>query len=382
MTNQPVPSEAGSGSSTLFAPLPTAVPATVQLFREKRGLKVKELADLVDVNASYLSKIENGKAPLSGTKLAEVAAALQVGETLLCREIPAQGIEGAHFRSQTRTPQWRRRKVVADANVGAFLLNNLLEAVDASFPRDLPDLDVALLAGGAAEAAALVRTQWRIQGPVTHLAEQLEAAGVYLLDMDPAMQTMDAVTVRSDGAATAVMMVRGSVPEDRKRHTIAHELAHLVMDLRSPHTSAKDIEERADIFAGEFLAPYAEIREDLIGITPAQMDIVEGLQAYWGVSIPSLIRRAYLHQDINETQYRYWFRVLNAQGLRRKNQPSSYPVNARGVREVVLAARDDGFNVAGLMALTDMTLPDLEETLGHAWPYPRIRARLQVVPGD
>lgn len=357
-----------------------AVADTVRLIRDSRGVKIKELADSVGVSAGYVSKVENSQTMLTGTMLEKFAAALQVRPELLCRPVPAQSDEGIHFRSQSRTPQWIRKKAIADANLAGYALNRMLDTVSASFPRVLPDLDAAHLHGNAREAAQLVRAQWRLDGPITDLVGEMEAAGVFVLPMPEGIDSIDAVTVRTHADATAVILLRHDVGEDRQRHTLAHELGHLVMDLRSPHPSVRDVEDRADAFAGEFLAPYEEIRPHLVGITPSRIEVLTQLKARWGVSVPALIRRAYLAGDLNETQYRYWFRVLNARGLVRDAGGSSYPVRPCAAADLLQALKADGYAAADLVGLTGFTLADLQRLFGDAWPGRRLRPRLSLLP--
>lgn len=356
------------------------VPDTVRLVRESRGLKVKDLADLLGKTPGYVSKVELGQLTLTEPVLTATARALDVPVDLLSQVIPAQQDEGVHFRSQNRTPQWVRRKVIADANWLGFTLNCLLGQMDAEFPHVLPDFDVDQLEDGPVEAAQLLRRLWRLVGPVRDLAGLLESAGVFILPMAPDVQTIDAITVRTPGTATAVILLREDVPEDRKRHTLAHELGHLVLDVHSKPVSMRDLEQRADAFAGEFLAPYDELRDELVGLTPSKLDHLVTLQQYWGVSVPALVRRAYLAGQLTEVQYRYWFRVLNARNMLRGAQLSTYPVRPRAATDVFAALRAEGYSPTEITDLCLRYLGDLQNAFGSQWAFPRVGRQLTSVP--
>lgn len=353
-------------------PEQVAARGTVKLIREWRGLLGKDLAELMGVTPGYISKIESGHAQLSGSTLQAAAAALRVQPQLLCRAIPVEPTEGTHYRSQSRTPQRERNRARAAANMTAYMLNEVLTDIGVEWPRALPTFDVDLLDGGPVEAAQLVRRMWRITGAVEDLAGELEAAGVLILEMPPEIDTIDAITVRTPGPAEAVILMRPGVPEDRKRHSLAHELGHLVMDLESSQAGIKEIEERADRFAGEFLAPYGELHEDLAGITPAQMDTVDNLRNDWGVSAASLIKRAHDHGDLTDQQYRYWFRVLNARNMLRGPRYCLYPVQPEAAHAALSSVREVGRSATDLIALTEVQLPDWEETMGQAWPFKQV----------
>lgn len=55
------------------------------------------------------------------------------------------------------------------------------------------------------------------------------------------------------------------MPNDRKRFTLAHELGHIVMHLRSEDFDKpeEEKEKEANLFAAEFLLPKIPCREDL-----------------------------------------------------------------------------------------------------------------------
>lgn len=54
------------------------VGATIREFREMRGLKADQLANLVKISRPYLANIEAGRKPLTRVLLARISAALNV----------------------------------------------------------------------------------------------------------------------------------------------------------------------------------------------------------------------------------------------------------------------------------------------------------------
>ncbi|MFE3257560.1 helix-turn-helix domain-containing protein [Nocardia sp. NPDC059091] len=369
----------GATAGRLKAPR-AAVGDTLRLMRERRGLQVKQVAELLGRSSGYVSKAERGGTTVSGVTLDKYATVLDVPPALLCHVISEQPPEGIHFRAQT-VPQSRRHRVIAEANFIAWLLNRMMTQarVELDFPLTLPAYDTDLMDGGAAEAAQLLRRRWRIRGPVRDIAGLLEQAGVFVLPMPPQVTGIDAVTVRTNGPVTAVILLSDDVPEDRKRHSLAHELAHLVLDDATMSRSIRDDEDRADAFAGEFLAPYEELRPTVSNIVPAQLEELEELRALWGVSVPALIRRAFINQDLSESQYRYWFRVLNARNMVRARRSSSYPVRPRAAGEFLTALRESGYSANDIAEITDTGLGEMQEIFGEAWPFVSLRPRLRVV---
>ena len=81
------------------------------------------------------------------------------------------------------------------------------------------------------------------------------------------MDKFDGLTMFTSNQAPVIWINR-NIPNDRKRFSLAHELGHLVMHLRSENLEKpedqKEIE--ANEFAGEFLMPESQCKEDLYNL--------------------------------------------------------------------------------------------------------------------
>ena len=346
-----------------------AEPAMTRMLREARGLLVKELADLIGKSSSYVSKVESGGAELTGEPLEEYARALEVDPALLCHSYEPVGLEGAHFRSHTTTPMKVRKQAVAEANWAHLHLEVFLGLAEYEHPRSLPQVDADLLEGGGATAAAIVRRMWRVNGRIANMTKLLESCGVFVVNFPHDHRHVDAVTVRGENL-TAVVMIRDDLPPERRRWTLAHELGHLVMDATS-NLEPKVLEARADAFAAEFLIPFDDIEAELQGITPRQIDHLEGLRRYWGVSIPALVRTAYKGGCITEHQYRYWFKTLNSQGRLRGTRDTIWVEEPQAAARLLAVLKDEGYSMQELVGMTKTGRSDLERHLGEQWPWPK-----------
>lgn len=60
----------------------------IRQLRNKRGVTVKDLADMVGMSAGYLSEVERGKSAVSGELLMRVGSALQTTAGVLLGEEP------------------------------------------------------------------------------------------------------------------------------------------------------------------------------------------------------------------------------------------------------------------------------------------------------
>ncbi|MGO4843398.1 ImmA/IrrE family metallo-endopeptidase, partial [Rhizobiaceae sp. 2RAB30] len=70
------------------------------------------------------------------------------------------------------------------------------------------------------------------------------------------------------------------------------------------------MEEEADLFAGELLAPASQVRSDLIGGRITLERLVQ-LKKYWKVSVASLLYRASRVGLLSHNQSSYLWRQLS-----------------------------------------------------------------------
>ena len=98
----------------------------------------------------------------------------------------------------------------------------------------------------------------------------------------------------------------------RGRFDAAHELGHLVIH-HDAEAGSRLVENQAHAFAAEFLAPAAEIVDEL----PRTIDWValQKLKRRWGLSLRALVVRARTLELFNENTYRRALRQLAGFGL-------------------------------------------------------------------
>jgi Zn-dependent peptidase ImmA (M78 family) len=116
-------------------------------------------------------------------------------------------------------------------------------------------------------------------GPIADMVELLEANRGIVLPCDFGTDLIDAMSQRIEGLLI-LFLVNINSPSDRLRHTLAHELGHMIL-----HTitvkSDEEMEDEADAFAGAFLLPADEIRPQLRRFDLRQL---ADLKLYWKVS--------------------------------------------------------------------------------------------------
>ena len=152
------------------------------------------------------------------------------------------------------------------------------------------------------------------------MTEVLEDAGCVVIAHDFGTRGIDGFHFRA-GASTPVFHLNSGLPPDRWRWTLAHELGHLVM-AQELAADPKVLEQQADVFAGEFLAPGHEIRSSLHGLTYQKL---AGLKLTWKISMQALIMKAYYLGTITSGQRAAMFKRLNKAGYRTREPETLDP---------------------------------------------------------
>jgi len=162
-----------------------------------------------------------------------------------------------------------------------------------------------------------------------------ELAGILILNLPIEIEHRDAFSlwVGEQDDPKAVICVSGGKSGDRRRWSVAHEIAHLVMH-NAPQGQIAAIEQQADIFAAELLLPEIAMRREIT--PPVSLLSLSRLKPRWRVSIQALIRRSFELQIISRRQYGYLFEQIGARGWRLR-EPAHLDVpieRPRGLRRM------------------------------------------------
>lgn len=283
-------------------PQPAFNSEMLTLAREFLQLTKKELAEQVGVAPSFITDLEDGNKLPSAETLERIANTTG---------FPVEHFFGKGRFESAPSSMFRKRKTIqqsvirgATARIALLkrCLRDLLLEVEAP-GRRLPRLDPDEVSGGVSAIAAMARQALRIpDGPIRNLTGILEELGVFVIPFDFGSLKIDGC---SDWVADhPVILFNPNVSRSRLRHTLAHELGHLVM-----HDFILDDEQenQADAFAGCFNLPREQIASQLI---PLNMNRLAGLKAHWKSSMAAILHRASEMGVISERQTRYFWMNL------------------------------------------------------------------------
>lgn len=146
-------------------------------------------------------------------------------------------------------------------------------------------------------AASDVRALLQIEesGPIQNLTDAAERAGICIVPI-VGLKGVDGLSSWVNGVP--VVGLDPTVPGDRLRFSLAHEIGHL-----SLHARRHDgVELEANRFAGALMFPQDDF-DAAMSQRPTMRDFV-ALKATWGVSIAALIYRAHQLDYIDDSRYR------------------------------------------------------------------------------
>ncbi|MBI3699138.1 MAG: ImmA/IrrE family metallo-endopeptidase [Afipia sp.] len=266
----------------------------LKVARSASGLSLRDLEDKIDnlVTAQAIGKYERDEGMPSSRVLSALARALSVSEAYL---LTAQDmtLDGVEFRRK-KMPSKREESFVEGQAL--HLLERYLTiedalglpSVDWAQPDDAP-YPVSELAT-VDNVALSIRRIWGLGiDPIPNVSELFEERGIKILSLR--LDDIDGLTasvVRKDGDAIPVIVVKENECGERKRFTLAHELAHMVLE----SSQDVDAEKAANRFAGAFLMPaealWAEIGKHRTAMSLGEL--VE-LKKKFGASVQAITYR-------------------------------------------------------------------------------------------
>ncbi len=345
--------------------------AALIVARQSRGCTQTDVAQAAGISQGLISKVENGVRSLSREHAQKVANYLGYPVNLFFESGPIlEGKSGCLYHRKRKTLPAKTLDLL-EGRMGVRLINtrHILHGLEIVAERSFHTLDPDEF-GGPENVAHALRRAWRIPpGPIRNLVVLVESAGAIIVMSSFGTQKlfgMSQWTTRDH----PLFFLNADTPMEELRWTIAHELAHLTM--HGTPTSG-DLEQEADAFAGEFLAPRSLLLPDLLGLNFGRLP---ALKMYWRLSMKALIKRAEVVGAVNRQEA---VRLYKQYSARRWNNAEPYPLPAESPTLVREAARvhleEHGYTWRELAQAARLDEQELRrELLGDA---PEVGAKLR-----
>ena len=269
----------------------------LRLARKRAGLSMRALADAMSpkVTAQAISKYEAGKMLPSSAALVGLGKALDVSlDFLMSAQIEA--LDTVEFRKHSGASardRARAEAVVTDSLERYLAIEHILD-IEASVDWvERRRYDSVASESQIDERADELRGVWDLgRNPIPSLCELLEDKGIKVVEADlpESINGLSCHVLRGDEIVAEAVVVSSRINVERKRFTLAHELAHRI--IRSTGNPAIDLEGAMNRFAGAFLVPGQCLRDE-VGADRHRITYYEivRLKHIYGVSAAALLMR-------------------------------------------------------------------------------------------
>lgn len=273
-------------------------PEMLTLAREFHGLTIKQLSDTIGTTPSYISQLEGGLKEPSENIIERLVAVLKFPQQHYYEPGRLESAHPSFYRKRVVISPVVLRQSAARMTEIKKNIAKLLSQVEGDEIR-FPFIDPDECDGGVKEVAQKMRLHLRIPaGPIRELTKILEDAGAIIIPFDFGTRKIDGCSEWVGGHP--VIFVNKFMAASRLRHTLAHELGHIIMH----KFITEDCEEQADQFSSEFNMPEAEIKRDLVGLSLGRL---AQLKLKWKSSMQAILYRAQALGVISERTARYYW---------------------------------------------------------------------------
>lgn len=343
--------------------------------RNRKGISMQDVAELLDVQRQYIHKIETGKEnkALSQHQIELIAKKLGVDSDFFY-QLPKYTIshDRLHFRS-VAIPNYicEQARILAEDVVSVCsFVRDFIEPLGLSFPEfhldEIADSGKiktdALYPNELEEITQKVRDVVGLgDGPISSMVRVLESQGIVVTSAENISEKVDAfcnndyfpIVVRNDKKSPV-----------RCRQDLGHELAHLIIHkgINNDIISNPYVEKQANYFASSLLLPRKSFIAEFPRFNGERIPwgkLLE-LKVRWKVSIASIIMRAHNLSLIDAETYSKAFIQISSKGWRTKE-----PLDDRSdINHIELEQPELIKNAVTLIMNThkDM-LPKMRETL-------------------
>ena len=347
----------------------------LKLARKKAGYSLRAFSEALDkkVSAQAIGKYERNEMMPASDVLMAMTKVLDVNlEYLLSNQV--RELQGVEFRKNSGTSVKDRARVEATVIecVERYLSVEEILDLDSSDwhepfpPRVLNSLDEA------EDLAIELRRKWKLgNDPIPNMTELLEEKGIKVLILELPQKVSGLTCLVDRGERhqqVPVIVVNEFFPLERRRFTLAHELAHRLIDESSPI----DHEKASDRFAGAFLVTFEHLKKE-IGKRRNQISLPELLQLkrHYRVSAAAFLMRLKQVGILSESATAYAFQTF-AQPWR-KSEPE--PLEEDGKKGQF--ERPKRFNRLCYWALAEKLISPSKASELMQIPYFELEATLQ-----
>ena len=288
-------------------------PNMIVLAREARGLTQAELADLIGMSPTNLSKIERSDIGINNEVL-EIISEKTDYPVHFFRQSGEIMPENLNYRKREVVSQKLITPIHAKVNIIRKHIHFLTMTLDIPVPA-IPVMEVTEKQTPQ-KIANKLRQLWKVEKPIIEdLTRLIEDNGIVINTFPFDTDRVDSRSILTDDKFP-IIFFNSSLLGDRQRFSLAYELGQLIMHTFNIVPIDRDVSHEANSFAAEFLMPAKDIKEDFKkGIS---IPLLGELKRKWKVSMIALLYRADDLGLVTPNQKRYLVQQFNQLKIRRR----------------------------------------------------------------
>jgi Zn-dependent peptidase ImmA (M78 family)/DNA-binding XRE family transcriptional regulator len=300
--------------------LPKVIPERIREAREARGYTLDVFAETLGVTKQAVAQYETGQNGPSAEVLSKIITATAQAPTYFFhpRRRKADSPSAPFWRSLKRMDQSSRNRITRRLEWASDVVD-YVESYLQLPPVGIPDLQWDIERGShedIEDIAFRLRMDWGLgRGPIHDILPLLENHGVIILREKVSCDDMDAVS-RWQAGRPYILYSSEVVSQPRVNFNVAHELGHIMLhsgvEVNSQNLAR--IEKQANRFAGAFLLPRLTFSDEVVSTS---LSYFKKLKERWRVAIAAMIYRCKDLGILNESQVKYLWKQMAAQGIRR-----------------------------------------------------------------
>lgn len=290
----------------------TINPKMITIARESRGLSQTELASQLEVSVSNVSRYEDSVL-INDAALERISQVLNYPVSFFSQDFLIQP-PNIHYRKRLTLSPKIIRKADALMNIYRSNIEKMLNTIDMD-AANLPVIENHNY-GAPKKIAAYLRSYWRVEkGPIKDLVGLVEKHGIMVIMFDFETDKIDGRSMMTE-VGQPVIFLNKHLPGERVRLTLAHELGHIIMHLRTVPTFDRDEEAEAFEFASEFLMPEIEMR--LAVTARLTLEKLADLKRIWKTSMAAILYWSEKLKLITPNQSRYLWSQFSSLGYNKQ----------------------------------------------------------------
>jgi len=348
----------------------------LRLARKRAGLSMRALAGATSpkVTAQAICHYEAGTMLPSSAVLVGLGKALQVSlDFLMNAQVDA--LEAVEFRKRSgllARDRARAEAVVMDNLERYLTIEQILDIKTSVDWVEMRRHDSVASKSQIDDRADDLRADWDLGlDPVPSLCELLENRGIKVVEADfpESVNGLSCHVLRGGKIVAEAVVVSSGINVERKRFTLAHELAHRI--IRSTGNPAIKLKRAVNRFAGAFLVPGQHLRE-AAGANRRRITYEEivRLKHIYGVSATVLLMRLGQAGVLPERRVKRAFATFARSWRKSEPEPiqpdcgfAALEKPRRFQRLVLRAVGEEMISPVRAAALLDMSLESVERQI-------------------